>query len=456
MGILFLFTGILFLALFTLAEIVLVVLTSSKFSKKADWMKIRAIVRGAEAFLLLGIILIPGVNMKWRFFIAIGILIVRFIFDVVMCLFKRKKTDSTRKTGRSVVNCILSVVLIAAALVPAFLFTNYNGLATTGEYNVKEVSVIFSDSNRNDPFENDGSKREVPARFYYPEKADGIFPLIVFSHGAFGYYQSNYSTYAELVSNGYIVVALDHPHHAFFTEDTDGKIITVDTNFINNVMKMDEYSTQDAFDMSSEWLKIRTEDENFVLDAIKSACKSNALNDAWHTEETDMVIDVLAHTDTDKIGLVGHSLGGATSVTLGRERTDISAVIDLDGTMLGEQKAVENDKYVYYTEHYPVPVLDLRNEEHYNMSERFESEHGYPYVNDYVIENAKDGMAVGFCGSEHMDFTDLPLFSPFLASKLGSGDIDHEKMMNTVNAVVLNWFDYYLKNEGTLDIQAQY
>ena len=55
-----------------------------------------------------------------------------------------------------------------------------------------------------------------------------------------------------------------------------------------------------------------------------------------------------------------------------------------------------------------------------------------------------------------MDFTDLPLISPFLASILGSGDIDHEEMMNKVNGIVLNWFDYYLKNEGTLDIQAKY
>ncbi|MBQ5851909.1 MAG: hypothetical protein IIW54_14020, partial [Lachnospiraceae bacterium] len=31
------------------------------------------------------------------------------------------------------------------------------------------------------------------------------FPLVVFSHGAFGYYESNTSTYMELASNGYVV-----------------------------------------------------------------------------------------------------------------------------------------------------------------------------------------------------------------------------------------------------------
>lgn len=40
--------------------------------------------------------------------------------------------------------------------------------------------------------------------------------------------------------------------------------------------------------------------------------------------------------DEDKIGLMGHSMGGASSVQLGRERDDIDAVIDLEGTMAGE------------------------------------------------------------------------------------------------------------------------
>ena len=154
--------------------------------------------------------------------------------------------------------------------------------------------------------------------------------------------------------------------------------------------------------------------------------------------------------------MFGHSLGGATSVSLGRERKDVDAVIVLDGTMLGERTEVEDGKYVYYNEPYPVPILDFTKANDYNEREQYKSENGYPYVNEYVIDNANDGRTVIFSNAEHMDFTDLPLISPFLASILGSGDIDHEEMMNKVNGIVLNWFDYYLKNEGTLDIQANY
>lgn len=60
--------GIIFFILFTLAEIALVVLTFTKFRKKVTWRRNRAIIRTAEVGLLLGMILIPTVNMKWRFF----------------------------------------------------------------------------------------------------------------------------------------------------------------------------------------------------------------------------------------------------------------------------------------------------------------------------------------------------------------------------------------------------
>ena len=295
------------------------------------------------------------------------------------------------------------------------------------------------------------------SHFYYPENADGEYPLVIFSHGAFGYYQSNFSTYVELASNGYIVVALDHPHHSFFTKDTDGKMITVDTDFINDVMKVSaESSDEEVFELSQSWLELRVGDENFVLDIIESAKKKNALDESWHTDDAETVLSVLSMTDTDKIGLMGHSLGGATAVELGRERSDIDAVIDLDGTMLGEVKTVENGKNVYDCEPYPTPVLDFTKETDYNDREQYKNENGYPYVNEYVTDNAKDSKSVIFSGVKHMDFTDLPLISPFLGKMLGSGDRDNAEMMTEVNGVVLNWFDYYLKNEETLDIQAQY
>ena len=449
--------GMVYLALFALAEILLVVLTFTKFQEKAAWRKNKVIIRAAETVILLGIILLTTVYLKWRFFAALGLVAVRFIFAGVMWLINHKKAEGMKKKGWSVVNCVVSVIFVGVALLPSVLFANYNGLPTTGSYKVAETSAILVDESRNDTFENDGSFREVPVHFYYPENADGEYPLIVFSHGAFGYYKSNFSTYAELASNGYIVAALDHPHHSFFTKDTDGKTIIVDNSFINDVMKINE-ETDDktVYELSQSWMKIRSEDESFVLDTIEAAKSNGKLDSAWHTDEKDTVLDIISHTDTEKIGLIGHSLGGASSTYLGRTRNDIDTVIVLDGTMLGEIKDVKDGKNVYYEEPYPVPLLDFGKKNDYNLLEQYKNKHGYPYVNEYVAEKALDCKTVVFEKAEHMDFTDLPMFWPFLGSMLGHGDVDSEKMMTDVNGVVLDWFNYYLKGEGVLDIQAQY
>ena len=120
--------GTLFLGLFVAAEIALVVLTCTKFREKAAWLKNRAFIRTAELVLLLGIILVPTTNFKWRFFGALAVIAVRSIFALIMWLAKRKRAEGNKKIGWSVVNCIMSFILVSVSLMPAFIFTNYNGL----------------------------------------------------------------------------------------------------------------------------------------------------------------------------------------------------------------------------------------------------------------------------------------------------------------------------------------
>ena len=88
---------------------------------------------------------------------------------------------------------------------------------------------------------------------------------------------------------------------------------------------------------------------------------------------------------------MGHSLGGAASVSVGRYRDDVDAVIDLDGTMLGEKIDFVDGKYQYVEEPYPVP-----------------------------------------------------LFAPPLASALGTGMVDAPECIEAVNAMVLESMNYYL------------
>lgn len=340
---------------------------------------------------------------------------------------------------------IFSIMTLAKFI----LFPGYNGLPVTGQYEVNTAEDIWVDESRLEEFENDGSHREVPVHFYYPdvEGAENEFPLIVFSHGAFGYYQSNSSTYFELASKGYVVVSLDHPYHSFYTRDTDGKLITVNPDFMQDCLDASNevISEEEIYEKSAEWVKLRSDDINFVIDEIKNA-KSNGINT---TEDVMMAIEM---ADDTNIGLFGHSMGGASSVNVGRERNDVNAVIDLDGTMLGEQVDFKDGHYILNTEPYPVPILAISNEEHQTTADQY----GLLYVNNYVIENAVDGRETYFKNSGHMNFTDLPLFSPALASLLGTGSVDAKECIEQMNELVGDYFDYYLKNEGNLNIKECY
>jgi len=380
----------------------------------------------------------------------------------------KQKKNKVLKIFGITVGCIVVLIVLAILLIPKILFTDYEGLPTTGPYSVKMASAILVDKSRTESFENDGSYREVPAYFYYPdvtsasesgEMAEGTeeFPLVIFSHGAFGYYQSNTSTYMELASNGYVVISLDHPYHSFFTKDTSGKTIIVNPQFLQEVMYINEMGTpeQEIIELSHGWLDIRTADMNFVLDSVKTAKELTKLPPCWFTGEdtsAETIRGILAMTDTECIGLMGHSMGGAASVTVGRTREDIDAVIDLDGTMLGEQFSYINGVYDFYDEAYPVPLLSVSNEAHYFEGQELADW----YVNSWVLANAKDAKYTYFKGSGHMNFTDLPLFSPTLANMLGVGEVDPEECVVKMNKLVLDYFNCYLKDLGEAVVQEGY
>jgi len=448
---------ILFIA-FVVLELAFVVITFAKQCEKVNWIKNRALFRIVEFMILLLVLAVPGISSKWRFYGCFVILLLRLLFAGIAFLLKRKKASGSKSKAGVAVGAVLSILLIGFSLVPAFIFTGYSGLENTGKYEVKHTKAILVDRSRIDSFEDDGSFREVPAHFYYPDSTGDSFPLIVFAHGAFGYYESNYSTYTELASNGYVVVSLDHPHHAFFTEDTDGNIVTVDTDFIMGAINATngDIPYDETLKLSHEWLKLRTDDESFVLDTIKLAKSEGTLSDVWQTDYEKEILDVIKMTDVDAIGLMGHSLGGAESVQVGRERSDIKAVIDIDGTMFGEWLEYNNGEYVYINEPYPVPLLEFSNESAYNGIKRDKANSDLTYVNTNTINRAVDGRLVMFKNTEHMDFTDLPLISPFFALMLGKGTVNSEEFLPEMNGIILDYFDYYLKGEGTLNIKECY
>lgn len=347
------------------------------------------------------------------------------------------------RKSKSILIGALQICFIGIGLTPIFLFPAYQVDSPSGPLKIDTISFTWEDKNRLESFANDGSNRKVTVQFWYPStRNQETYPLVIFSHGAFGYRMSNHSTYEELVSNGYVVCSIDHTYHAFFTKQTDGKVITVNKDFMKDVYKINgEGITEDEiFSITREWMKLRSDDMNFVIDTIID-----------NTKRMDQE-QVFSKIDIAKIGVMGHSLGGATAVSIGRERKDIKAVIDLDGTMLSEELSCKDNVYTINEEPYQVPLLCIDTTKHYKEGLSY----GDLYVNNVVLKNAKDAREVHFDEAGHLNFTDLPLYSPFLASLLETGSIDPLSCIHTMNEVILNYYDHYLKQTKELNIKESY
>ena len=410
---------------------------------KSEQRTVKHVIRLSEFALFSILVIFHIVQLNFRWYMLFIIFLIQAIIGIVFFV-KKPVSNKSFKSTRVVLSGINRCLLLIFALIPSIIFPQFKDIEPTGNYSVATESYTLTDDNRIETYSDNGENRKITIQFWYPdeESMNTKYPLVIFSHGAFGFRGSNYSTFEELASNGYVVCSIDHTYQSFFSKQTDGKVVIVNNDFINDAIAVQngDYDDEKTYEKTHEWLKLRTDDVNLVLDTILE----NSNN-----EDADYVYSII---DSEKIGLSGHSLGGATAAELGRVRKDIDAVIVIDGTMIGEEIDFVDGKSVLNNEAYPAPILNIYNEEHYNEALLNSSN----YANMVASNNAVDSHDVVFKKSGHLNFTDLPLFSPFLAQMLGTGNIEKVYCIETMNNIVLDYFSYYLKDGKELNISNEY
>lgn len=135
-----------------------------------------------------------------------------------------------------------------------------------------------------------------------------LYPVIIFSPGLGMDRDCIIYNIEKLVTEGYIVFTLGHLYEADFIILPDGRIVE----------KAKQIAVS-SFDEKQKLIDIRKEDILFFLDEL------NILN---HEEEV-----INGKLDLSKIGIMGHSLGGAAVFNAALEDTRIKAVIMLDGSL---------------------------------------------------------------------------------------------------------------------------
>ncbi len=394
-------------------------------------------------FVIMSILLLTGVIIwSFRWYMLFLFFMIRSL-AAVWYLWKRKnQNQKTYKAKYVILSGMRNTLLVGFAILPAIVFPQFKPIETTGKYMIETMSYTITDSDRTEAFDDTQQNRKVTYQLWYPKSSGEIFPLVVFSHGSFGFRGSNASTFEELASNGYVVCSIDHTYHAFFTKQTDGKMVFANMDVIIDTIAATngDYDAQKTYELSRGWLELRQQDMNFALENIISRTKQ---------ANSDEVYQMI---DTQRIGLFGHSMGGATAAALGRERSDIDAVIVVDGTMLGEEVGFEQGKAVLNSKEYPIPILNLYNEEHFAEAKQA----GTDYANSYVTAHAQDARDIVIKGSGHLNFTDLPLFSPILARLLGTGEVNSRYCVETMNQIILTYFNHYLKGVKDLELLSEY
>ncbi|MDM5233990.1 alpha/beta hydrolase family protein [Lysinibacillus pakistanensis] len=432
--------GILLLLMALIFEIAFAfycIATKKNHNKIKNWIRI--------AVFIVFVLLIVSSVIVWSFsWVMLAILLFLLALNGTVALILKKTNNKPYKTSSIVWKSIMMIVTFVFVLSPVIIFPQYPSPKVTGEYEVATATETFYDEERIEEFVDTEQNRFVNVEFWYPKKADGTYPLLVFSHGAYGIKESNASTFTELASHGYIVVSIDHPYHSFYTRSEDGKVTMINSDFKNEVENANKgvYSNEERYNIIQKWMKLRTDDMNFVLDTILAKAKSD--NNP-----------IYQHINTEKIGVFGHSMGGAASVWLGRARNDVSAVVNIDASFFSELiYKKEIDDFVANNKDFTTPLLNIYSDD---VWRQLDSSPIY-IANKLNNEHFKEAYTVHFQGAKHLSLTDLPLFSPILANivQRGKADIDKLYCIETENELILEFFDSKLKGIGQFTPKETY
>ncbi|KAK4493665.1 hypothetical protein PRZ48_014850 [Zasmidium cellare] len=252
------------------------------------------------------------------------------------------------------------------------------------------------------------------------------FPVVLFSHGLGGVRLASSSQAQAVASNGFVVITIDHPYDAAVVEYTDGSIVLA-RNFTTN-----EELDQDV--------QVRAQDASFILDDLERA--DSVLRAASRMCGPDEKL---------KVGMFGHSLGGATSMRAVYYDERIAGAIDLDGVAYGFNTTGPSGMPVFSLPKIQRPFM-LFNEPAFLTEQPFAQEFQTLYDS---FTGWKRRLSLDNSG--HLTFTDLPLLvdSFALRSTLPAafetsiGTIEGLVARDTVAAYVSAFMAKYLKGEDS-------
>jgi pimeloyl-ACP methyl ester carboxylesterase len=239
------------------------------------------------------------------------------------------------------------------------------------------------------------------------------YPVILFSPGL-GNTRLLYSAISQQVSStGYTVITIDHPYDADIVAFPDGRTISAAN------ISTDAQILQD--------LQVRVRDVSFVLDQLSRPSVAKSL----FPNQSPCGINL------QKVGIFGHSLGGATAAQAMLVDPRLAGGINLDGTFFRSviKKGLKK------------PFLIFAHE---GKNTTTDASWGalWPKLRGWKRELVLEGGAHGSF-TDLADLVDVLGFSGQLSSEVGEllGTIEGARALEVVSAYVVDFFDFVLKGK---------
>jgi predicted dienelactone hydrolase len=394
-----------------------------------------------------------------------------------------------RRIVRRVVKTIAAFVLTAAIGIPALLAWLWldHGRSTTlpapsGTYKVGRVIYDWTDDARLNPYAPVvGTKQELAVWVWYPaaanpssqnaeylpdywrrsvEKHEGFilgrllsrdpnhveshslngapvsqqeakYPVVVLRAGG-GALSSDYTSLAEdLASHGYVVVSFDAPYRTVITAFPDERVM--ERNAQSDFDGMPYATAEKA---ATQAMSVWVMDVSFLLDRL------------GNLNVNDPTGQFKGKLDLDKIGIVGHSLGGATAAQFCHDDARCKAGIDIDGIPFGSvvQESLHQPFFFILSDH---------RKEHGPESRIVQGK----MESIYSKLPADKRWQLMIEGANHFTFSDQMFTkSPVLVAALRTigvfGPLERQRGLEIAGDCVHTFFDVYLKGASADQLKA--
>jgi hypothetical protein len=256
-------------------------------------------------------------------------------------------------------------------------------------------------------------------------------PILIFSHGMGMITQLYTAQIEDLVSHGYIVVAINHPYDAWLTLYNDGRSVPFEWLVREAANKTEE--EQIAYENKRvDWW---ANDIRFVLNKLTS------LNQNFSDE-----IPFAGHLDLQRIGAFGHSAGGRAAARACQLDHRLCACVDQDGVVMfmpfyvNKQGFGMNQPFLLINRETSTPPSDddlqqmkLTRQEVFDLVKKLKAKR------DSALSATGGSIRIvlTFEKTNHMSFSDLPL----LQAETDSEAESCKQILGVINRYTREFFD---------------